>query len=299
MSKHRIRKRNPRHAVQPQRESSRTELVADMAAELLTLWRVLPHAVARDSNGQISCDQAGDRQQSGATSGSSATVNLAVVDAQVLVETGLTAFAAEAVPILNLDRRHRDVAELIAALPDWHRALDASPHGQPLAAQLASEKKGLPSWLRTVRLAIRVQLPDKPLGHECPDHRDRPGQLLVEGAESQIAASLLAGPPDHLRLLAGATCAPGIYVDDCDHATCQTIRDSRIVDDRGRPIDWVYRASQAMWSSLEGELAFTWRQSGTVRCPKCKRTWTTSSERRMLARELAALGDKRPQQLAT
>jgi len=298
LSKHRVRKRNPRHAVQPPREMSRTELVADMAAELLTLWRVLPHAVARDSNGQISRDQAGDRQQSGAASGSSATVNLAVVDAQVLVETGLTVFAAEAVPILNLERRHRDVAELVAALPDWHRALDASPHGQPLAAQLASEKKGLPSWLRTVRLAIRVQLQDKQLGHLCPDHRDRPGQLLIQGAESQLAASLLAGPPGHLRILAGPTCAPGICV-ECEHLTCHAIRDSRIVDNRGRPLDWVMRAGEAMWSSVAGELAFTWRESGTVRCPKCKRAWTTLGERRMLARELAALGDKRPQELAT
>lgn len=298
MSKHRTRHR-ARAAVQPvvlTREQQDQADVTDQAAELGTLWRALPYAVARDSRGQLSKDKAGDRQSAGAAGGSSATVNIAVVDAQALVETGLSGFAAEAVPILNLERVHRPAQSLIEALPDWHRALAASQHGQPLAKQL---RRWLPSWLTSVRLAVRVQEPDVPLGPLCPEHRDTaPGKLLIVGARATLARSLLDGPPDPILLVAGPACPPGIYTDDC-HEVCGLIRESRIVDGHGRPTDWVWRDDAPAWSSLTGDLAWTWQHTAAVRCPKCKKRWVTAGERRILARELAALGDKRPQELAT
>jgi hypothetical protein len=304
MSTHRHRTR-PR--VKPQRELTQADHdqadVADLAAELATLWRVLPHALARDSNGQFRKDKAGDRQSSGAARGSSATVNIAVMDARAHVEPGLLKFAAEAVPILNLEREHRSIEQLIDALPNWYRALAASPHGQPLAQQLYrpgrpghSGRGELQSWLTTVRLALKVQLPDVELGPNCPEHRDgKPAPLLIEGARATIARSLLDGPPDRVLIAAGPDCVTV----PCQHQSCDWIRDRRLLDHRGRPTDWTYRNDRIAWSSLDDERAFTFKQSSAVRCPHCKKRWATTAERRILQLELAVLGDKRPKELAT
>lgn len=304
MSKHRTRTR-PR--IKPQRELTPAEHdhaeVVDLAVELATLWRVLPHALARDSNGQIRRDQAGDRQSSGAARGSSATVNLAVMDARAQVEPGLLRFAAEAVPIMNLRRAHRTIEQLIDALPDWYRALAASPNGQPLARQLYrpgrpghAGRGELQSWLTSVRLALKVQLPDVELGPHCPEHRDtRPAPLLIEGARATIARTLLAGPPDRIRIAAGPAC-PDI---ECRHPSCDWIRVRRLLDHRGRPTDWTYRNDRIAWSPVDDVRAFTFTQSGAVRCPHCKKRWATAGERRILALELKALGEQRPKELAT
>jgi hypothetical protein len=289
LSKHRIRKRNPRHSAPAAPEPpSRDELVADQAAELGTLWRVLPHALARDSNGQINKDQAGDRHASGAAKGSAASVNLDVVDATVIVETGITTFAAQAVALLRIDERPRDTVEIIDRIPDWYRSLARA--GQPLARHLEHD---LPSWLRQVRSAIRIQRPDTVLGPMCPDHRETaPTPLLIVGAEARLAASLLAGPPTEYVLPTGPTCASW----SCGHESCSEIREPRLRDDRGRLLDWVLlRSGEPSWSSANGELAWTWSSLvRAVRCPKCRRRWATTGEQRILQRELAALGDKRP-----
>lgn len=296
MSKHRTRTR-PRPKPRPELTHDQQDQadVVDQAAELAALWRALPYALARDERGQLSKDKAGDRQSNGAANGSAATVNLAVVDAQTMVEIGVSEFAAEAVRILNLDRGHRPTYGVITAIPDWHRALAGSEHGQPLSKQL---RRRLRSWLTTVRLAVRIQEPDVPLGPVCPDHRDDtvPAcKLMIEGAKATLARSLLDGPPDEIRIPAGPLCRDT----ECSHDWCSWVRDSRLLDNRGRPTDWVWRDDAPAWSSLTGELAWTWTRSAAVRCPKCKKRWVTAGERRILARELAALGDKRPMELAT
>jgi len=134
MSKHRTR---AAPSIQPQ-PPTRAELLADQAVELYTLWRVMPYALARDENGQIKRDQAGDRQQKGAAGGSSATINLDVSDASAIVETGLIRFAAQAAPLLGEDLP-RTVLGVLAHLPAWHTALAGVAHGRPLARELEDD----------------------------------------------------------------------------------------------------------------------------------------------------------------
>lgn len=95
---------------------------------------------------------------------------------------------------------------------------------------------------------------------------------MVVGAQAKLAPSLITGPPDGVNEI----CDRRMYVD-------------------GRPTDWLVNAEgEPTWSPLDGTPPFTWEQPKTVRCPKCKRTWTTTAERRALANVLAELGDARP-----
>lgn len=257
--------------------------VDDGAEELLALWRVMPAALARDSAGTLN----GDRHATGAKSGSDATINVAVVDAAARIETGLYELAAEAVRMLNLDR---DIAaapqRIIAALPEWHRSLTG--RSQPLAGHI---RKDLRSWLADARGAIGTRRFDERLGSLCPDHRaEHPTELRIVGATARLAPSLLAGPPADARLLPSTTavCADP----ECAHSSCRHRRERRLVDRRGVPTDWVLDSDGSpRWSSAEDGHPFEWERSGTIRCPRCKKSWTSVTERRILARQLVALGD--------
>lgn len=316
----------------PVRASRGQEQIEDMAVELLALWRAMPYALARDSAGLLT----GDRHAVGGSKGSAASVNIDVVDASVIVETGIAARAVEAVAILNLDRAVlRSTVAIIEAFPDWHRSLEARK--QPLAVHIV---KDMDSWLRQARGAIGIRKHDRRLGPMCPDHRDNPAPLLEVGAQATLAKTLVDGPPPGARIMLGPTCprprAP--YTDDateapepCSHRSCTTIRERRLVtsppmtpptfgpacaapcthrsckriidrlasDRRIQITDWVRTPSGDVWLPLRGEAAYTWVETGEVRCPACKRTWSKTEERLLLARELAAGGDARPSQSAT
>lgn len=286
----------------PVRASRGQEQIEDMTVELLALWRAMPYALARDSAGLLT----GDRHAVGGSKGSAASVNIDVVDASVIVETGIAARAVEAVAILNLDRAVlRSTVAIIEAFPDWHRSLEARK--QPLAGHIV---KDMDSWLRQARGAIGIRKHDRRLGPMCPDHRDNPAPLLEVGAQATLARTLVDGPPPDAKPLIGPTCRRprALYVDDgddtiepepCAHRSCDTIRERRLVDGKGRRSDWVQTASSVVWLPLRGEAAYTWVETGEVRCPACKRTWSKTEERLLLARELAAGGDARPNQSAT
>ncbi|HEY2088553.1 MAG TPA: hypothetical protein VGH54_21360 [Mycobacterium sp.] len=292
------------------------EVVLAQAMELLALQRVLAAALARDSAGP-SAGKA-ERHGSGGSKGSSASINLEVLEVAVILETGIEQFAAEAVRILNLERRPRSVYSVIVAIPDWHRALAAA--GQPLARHLRAD---LDRWLRMTRRAVGLQRRDIVLRSLCPEHRGIPGPICEEcthtsctrigasrkptnlrqiGEHAAIAESLAAGPPSDGRLSFGPTCAVA-----CTHLSCEWIRDRRLVlpdppsparrRRRRRPqpaaSDWVMRGSEAMWQSQSTEPAFTWSAAAVIYCPHCRRRWSTVVERRLLARELAAAGGDR------
>lgn len=282
---HRVRHRRQQVAAAPPSDP-RQDQVDDWAAELLVLWRAMPNALAADSAGQLN----GDRHASGGSKGSPAPANATVIDAAVIIETGLMDIEAQAVPLLRLDRRPRRPLEVIEALPDWYRNLGNA--GQPLAGHIYRD---LRSWVREAQGAIGTRRMDRRLGPNCPDHRDtRPAPLLEVGAQARLAASLLAGPPAVVRVLAGPTCGRGLYV-DCAHESCEAIRHRRLVDERGRLTDWVQSPSDGVvWLAADGAPAFTWQEARTIRCPVCKTQWTTTTERRVLARRLAELGDARP-----
>jgi len=96
---------------------------------------------------------------------------------------------------------------------------------------------------------------------------------------------LLAGPPDQLRLAAGATCPPDGNV--ACHTSCVRIRESRIIDEYGQPTDWIIRHGEPHWA---GGVAWVWTQSKAIRCQRCRRVWTSLAERRILAAQLKAQG---------
>ncbi|HEY2088560.1 MAG TPA: hypothetical protein VGH54_21395 [Mycobacterium sp.] len=292
------------------------EVTAD-AMELLALQRVLAAALARDSAGP-SAGKA-ERHGSGGAKGSAASINLEVLEVAVVLETGIDQFAAEAVRILNLDRRPRTVFSVIVAIPDWHRALVAA--GQPLARHLRGD---LEKWLRMTRRAVGLQRRDIVLRSLCPDHRGMSGPLCAGecthtscvqiaasrkptnlrqlGEQAAIAESLAAGPPRDGRLSFGPTCAVA-----CTHLSCEWIRERRLVlpdppsparrRRRRRPqpsaSDWVVRVGETVWESQSAEPAFTWSATAVIHCPHCRRRWATVVERRLLARELATAGDDR------
>jgi hypothetical protein len=255
------------------------DAVADQAQELGMLWRIMPDALARDTAG---LSAGSDRQPSGGSKGSGAGANLEVIEIAAIVETNIHKFAAEAVPLLRLDPgKFRDTQAVIEAIPDWHRALAAA--GYPLARYLRGD---LQSWLGMVRRAIGLTRRDQLLGAICPNHRTtRPTELRQVGAEAVIAETLLNGPP------AGAWRRPGPTCVICDHDSCDEIR--RLYTKAGRT-DWQLIRGDVVWRSHTNEPAFTWRSSAEIRCPFCKETWSTLTERRLLAAQLAALGDERP-----
>lgn len=295
----RTRIRAPKHKPPPAapRSSRAQDDVEHQAAELLALWRIMPHALARDSAGVLT----GDRHSTGGSKGSAASANLDVIEATVIIETGLAKIAAEAIPILNLDPGPRPTFGVISALPDWHRALEA--RNQPLAKHIASD---LRRWLREAQGAVGVRKRDRPLGSMCPDHRDNPAPLLEVGAQATLAATLVAGPPHGARVMIGPTCrapiapAPredGIEIptpEPCEHSSCQLIRERRLIEPGGRRADWVLTPSDVVWKPRRGDTAYTWRETSEIRCPACKRTWTEPEEKLLLARELKELGDARP-----
>lgn len=300
MSKHRIRQRRPQ---QPPDDPAQAEVV-DNAAELLVLWRALPSALARDAAAAGSGDGTG-RHASGAAKGSPAAVNLSVLEASALIEAGVADVAEQAARILNVDRQ-RTVDDVLASLPDWHRSL--AGRDMPLAKHLRGD---LASWLREARAAIGVRRHDTKLGPLCPDHRDSaPTPLLRVGDVARLADSLLAGPPSDWLLPVGPLCHPLITlvpvevgVDysgrpvhrPCRHESCEQIRERRVADRHGRRTDWTADPDGALsWASIEGAPAFTWTSSTAIRCPKCGSSWASVTERRVLARRLAELGDLRP-----
>lgn len=263
-------------------------MVEIQADELAALWRAFPSAVARDSSGPLND---GHGAGGSASKGSPATVNLGVVDAAARIESGLLELAAQAVRLLNLtpDAARRPL-QIIEALPNWHVTL--ANKRQPLAEHM---RKDLTRWVTDARLALGTQRRDAALGPLCPDHRDtRPTPLLKVGAVADLAPSLLAGPP-RARLhisRTGPACA------DCSHVTCVVIRDSRVVDAAGNVTDWVLTSEGMAWIALDGGPAFRWAESNAIRCPHCKLWWKSTSERRLLARRLAELGDARSDDLA-
>jgi hypothetical protein len=255
------------------------DAVADQAQELGMLWQIMPAALARDTAGPAA---GSDRQPTGGSKGSGAGANLEVIEIVGVVEPGVHEFAAEAVQLLRLDpRKYRDTQSIIDAIPDWHRALAAA--GYPLARHLRADLK---SWLGMVRRAIGMTRRDQMLGAICPNHRDtRPTDLRQVGAEAVIARSLLNGPPPVAWRRPGPTCVT------CDHDSCDELR--RLHTKAGRS-DWQLIRGVVVWRSLTSEPAFTWRSSAEISCPFCKQTWSTLTERRLLAAQLAALGDERP-----
>jgi len=257
--------------------------VEEKAGELLTLWRAMPYALARDSAGQLG----GDRYAKGAVKGSPAAVNLTVVEASMTIGRGLDGLAAEVVRMLKLERRPRMPAQVIVQLPNWHRTL--AGRGEPLATYMRAD---LGRWTATAGRAIGVQRRDVPIGHLCPDHRDaKPTQLLRQGDEARIAASLLEGPP-RARRVAPPTIVP-CPDEYCRHQSCEQLRDRRLLDEHGDSTDWVDTPDGPVWLSLIGEHAFSWTTSTTIRCPHCRLTWTTTAERRILAARLVAAGDSK------
>jgi hypothetical protein len=259
--------------------------VDEKAGELLTLWRAMPYALARDSAGQMS----GDRHAKGGVKGSPAAVNLTVVDASISIGRGLDDLAAEVVRLLKLDGRPRLPDRVIVQLPVWHREL--AVRGAPLARYI---RKDLGKWTSDAARAIGVQRRDVPIGQLCPDHRDtKPTQLLRQGDQARIAPSLLDGPPAVRQLatveLVGATCGNRL----CGHGRCHWVRDRRFLDESGRPTDWVDTSDGPVWLSMMGGHAFTWTTSTAIRCPHCRLTWSTTTERRILAARLVAAGDDR------
>jgi hypothetical protein len=257
--------------------------VDEKAGELLTLWRAMPYALARDSAGQMS----GDRHAKGGVKGSPAAVNLTVVEASVSIGRGLDELAGQAVRLLRLERRPRMPAQVIVQLPDWHRAL--AGRGEPLAKYMRADLK---AWTSTAGRAIGVQRRDVPLGHLCPDHRDtHPTQLLRVGDEARIASTLLDGPPRPRRVAPATTALCGD--DECRHWSCQVVRDRRLLDGSGEPTDWIDTPDGPVWLSMTGEHAFSWSTSSTIRCPHCRLAWSTTTHRRVLAAQLVARGDDR------
>jgi hypothetical protein len=277
----RHRKRSGRKSAAPAPAVDERQVeVADLADELLTLWRVMPAALARDSAGVLT----GDRHAKGAAKGSPATVNVAVVDAAALIETGLYDVAAQAVRMLNLERDILgSVDRIIDALPDWHRSL--AGRGQPLAAHIRGD---LHRWVAHARTAIGTRRRDEPLGSLCPHHRaEKPTPLRVLGSIAVIAPSLLAGPPKPRRLLIGPACT------ECAHHRCAWIRERRLIDGQGRATDWVLAGDgQPWWLGAAGDRAFTWEEDKVIRCPHCRASWKTVAEKRMLALMLRQLGDQ-------
>jgi hypothetical protein len=284
VSTHRKRQRRQR-VIEPRDDP--TQLKVEMLAEeLLVLWQAMPSALAADSAGVLT----GDRHAKGAVEGSPSPANTTVIDSAARIETGLYQVAAEAVRILNEDRaKQRTPYSIIAALPEWHRALAAK--AQPLAKHIVRDLEG---WMRDARGAIGTRRPDRELGPMCPEHRDtKPAPLLEVGAVATLARSLLDGPPP-MRFLIGPVCPRGLYA-ECGHESCGVIRTCRVVLERGRISDWVYSPSEGglVWLAYDGSTAWTWEKTRTVRCPKCRKEWRSTSELRMLARELAALGESR------
>lgn len=263
MSAHRVRKRAARHPATVV-EVDEDEVMLD---ELATLWPRLAAALERDT-GTIETATA-DRRVSGGSKGSGAAVNLEVLEVAAVVQAGVRDIEAQAERILRLSPRRREVAEVIAALPDWRRALLANPAAGPLAQHLV---KDAASWLRMVRIAIGLQLRDTPLGADCPDHRDdHPTPLLIAGKVGRLSQSAVGAPP------------PKPYLRP------QPLKPR----DDGEPFtlgDWVWRGERWAWA---GQGPLEWNAPMTIRCPRCKMRWT-GTECRLLVRILRALGDTLP-----
>lgn len=264
-----------------------------VADELLSLWHMLPAALAQDL-------VVSDVKTSG-TKGSTASpspVNAEVSEVLTLIEVDVWELGSEIAGRLGIRWSQPDaprtVAAVIDALPQWR--VGVASRDPELAASIT---RALETWCAKARQAMGLHLRDSVLQVLCPDHRGtKPTRLRKLGNRSVVHPTLLAGPPpEALRpTLTGPLCDwPGV---DCPHQSCTEIRTGgagRIVTDAGRPTDWVRRGDGTVaWLSEDGAPGVTWAETGTLRCPTCARQWSKLWEKRLLAVQLADLGDSLP-----
>ncbi|MGX7679090.1 hypothetical protein ACSMXN_09330 [Jatrophihabitans sp. DSM 45814] len=256
----RSRLRNKQPALPPPKKTDPVQDLIDIQAdELLMLWRILPAALARDS---VTSSIGGERHGTGGAKGSPAGLNFQVLEVASIIETGLTQLSAEATAILHELNPAHGPTHLLCDDPsceDLRRPLRRTP-SQIITSiprwhrELAHRgqplarylAKDLAAWLRMAQSAIGIQSHDTRSDLTCPHHPDALTGLLEVGPQARLNPTLLAGPP-------------------------------------GR--DWIMRGGEWAWSSTTGQPAFVWQASGAIRCPRCKRTWTTVAERRALAKE--------------
>jgi hypothetical protein len=74
--------------------------------------------------------------------------------------------------------RHRPMGTCLIALPRLHgRLLAISQPGEARRVESAVER-----WMRAVKLALGLRVPDTPIGYDCPLHEE-PSPLVMIGSE--------------------------------------------------------------------------------------------------------------------
>lgn len=172
--------------VEPIVETDQTQL--DLA-ELAVLWPRLEAALGRDGAGPSS---ESERSSGPDPLGSPAVINLDVQQARAEIAVGVAEIEAEVERLLKLDRRHRSTQAIIEALPDWYQQL--RDRNQPLAKHIADD---VIRWSRVARTALRLRTVEYRIGWLCPNHRDRPAELVKDADEATLHPSIIAGrePP--------------------------------------------------------------------------------------------------------
>jgi hypothetical protein len=146
--------------------------IADRADELTGLIPALADALERDNA------PAGGR----AVLSAGAPYNLDVLAAGLMLRAQVPATAQAACEAIGEPWRPRPVGTCLRALPRLSERL--------LVIGLPSGAKRIESsverWLRTVKLALGLRIPDTPVGYDCPLHED-PSPLVMLGSEGFVA----------------------------------------------------------------------------------------------------------------
>ena len=145
--------------------------ITDRADELTGLIPALAEALERDNA------PAGGR----AVLSAGAPYNLDVLAAGLLLRAQVPAEAAAAAGLCGEPWHSRPLDTCLRALPRFH--------GRLLVIGFPSGAKRIESsverWLRAVKLALGLRIPDTPVGYDCPLH-DEPSPLVMLGSEGFI-----------------------------------------------------------------------------------------------------------------
>lgn len=142
--------------------------IAELAAELASLYERLPEAIEKDNTGEggIKAIAAG------------VPVNAEVLHAIVTLHREIPAATMAAAERVGEPWQHREIPECLIAIPRFA----ARMHDLAMAKDERFIEDAVRYWLRTVKLALNLRTRDMPIGAACP--RCGEGKLFAAGSEA-------------------------------------------------------------------------------------------------------------------
>jgi hypothetical protein len=155
--------------------------IADRADELAGLIPALVPALTRDNA------PPGGR----AVLSAGGVVNADVLHAMIMLRAEVPACCATACAVTGEPWRPRPVGTCLRALPRFHDRLLAL--GEPSRARRI--ESALERWMRAVKLALGLRIPDTPIGFGCPLHEE-PSPLVMLGSEGFMTGATVTWQHD-------------------------------------------------------------------------------------------------------